>query len=411
MKLLKLMTGSILALALAGSVQAATTMRVTGSTAFRSAAQTAITNIFDVGTLTYAYLDNAGGTATLTSTSAAMFSGKINGVTTTIKSHWTGSEGGMQTVAGAPNFTVTYLPDTTSLLPPPGNKLPSTTALTDASVPDVEMADSFQAASRFRGTVNGITYQTLNKTHKTVGLPAGQIVGVIQFEYVGSNSTPAALTNVTSQNARDLYTNGHMALALFTGNPADETFTIYATGRDIDSGTRLQTMSENGLGGLAILKQYQPFKGGVLANTCCGALDAPPYSLFPVATINGITEPLGDGGYSSGGDLSNGIANTSSGDTSFVTYLGLSDATTAVSNGAHALSYNGTPYSQTAVQEGDYTFWGYEHLLYRDSTVATVKNVADKLALQIFNTDAPAPHYNDMRVSRAVDGGVVTQLY
>jgi hypothetical protein len=130
-----------------------------------------------------------------------------------------------------------------------------------------------------------------------------------------------------------------------------------------------------------------------------------------VATINGITEPLGDGGYSSGGDLSNGIANTSSGNTFFVTYLGLGDATTAIGNGAHALTFNGVPYSQDAVQEGQYTFWGYEHLYYRDSTVTAVRTVADKLALQIFNTDAPPPHYSDMRVSRTIDGGVVTQLY
>jgi hypothetical protein len=410
MKLLKLMTGSILALALAGSVQAAT-VRVTGSTAFRGNTHTAITNIFDAGTLTYAYLDNAGGTGDLSHASAGMFSGKVNGVTTTIKTHWTGSEGGIQTVAGSPNFTVTYLPDTTTLLPPPGNKLPSTTALTDASVPDVAMADVFQASSRFKGTVNGITYQALNKTKKTSGLPNGQIVGVVQFEFVGSNSTPATLTNVTSQNARALFSTGHIALALFTGNSSDEGFTIYSTGRDIDSGTRLTALAETGLGGLSIVKQYQPFKGGVLANTCCGALDAPPYSLFPVATINGIVEPLGDGGYSSGGDLSNGIANTSSGNTSFVTYLGLGDATTAIGNGAHALSFNGIPYSQDAVQEGQYTFWGYEHLYYRDTTVAAVKTVADKLALQIFNTDAPVPHYNDMRVSRTIDGGVVTQLY
>jgi hypothetical protein len=411
MKLLKLMTGSILALALAGSLQAATTVRVTGSTAFRGNTHTAITNIFDAGTLTYAYLDNTSGTGDLSHASVAMFSGKIAGVTTTIKTHWTGSEGGIQTVAGAPNFTVTYFADTTTLLPPPGNKLPNSTALTDSSVPDVAMSDVFQASSRFRGTVNGITYQILNRSKKTVGLPNGQVAGVVQFEFVGSNSTPGTLTNVTSQNARDLFTTGHIALALFTGNNSDENFTVYGTGRDIDSGTRLTTLAEVGLGALATVKQYQPFKGGVLATTCCGALDAPPYQLFPVATINGITEPLGDGGYSGGGDLSNGLANTTSGNTSFLTYLGLGDATTAIANGAHALAFNGVPYSQTAVQEGQYTFWGYEHVYYRDSTTAAIRTVADKLALQIFNTDAPLPHYNDMRVSRIIDGGVVTQLY
>src|SRR5262249_20674306 len=107
MKPLKSLTGALLALALASAVHADTT-RLTGSTAFRGATHTAITNIFDAGTLTYAYLDNASGTGTLTSASAAIFKGNINGVASTIKTHWSGSEAGIQTVAGSPNFTVTY---------------------------------------------------------------------------------------------------------------------------------------------------------------------------------------------------------------------------------------------------------------------------------------------------------------
>ncbi|HEY2712933.1 MAG TPA: hypothetical protein VGI60_10490 [Chthoniobacterales bacterium] len=411
MKLLKLMTGSILVLALVGTAQAATTMRLTGSTAFRSNTHTAIQNIFDAGTVTFAYLDNAGGTATISNTSAAIFKGNIAGVATTIKTHWSGSEAGIQTVAGSPNFTVSYFDDTTATLPPPGNKLPNGTALTDSSVPDVAMSDTFQSSSLFHGTVNGVTYQQLNKTKKTAGLPAGQVVGVVQFEFVASNSAPGDFTNMTSQNARDLWSNGHVALSLFTGAAGDEGFTVYATGRDIDSGTRLTALAETGLGALATVKQYEPEKGGVRATTCCGALDAPPYSLEPGMVINGITEPIGDGGYSSGGDLSNGISNTTSGSTCFATYLGLSDAGTAITNGAHALTYNGSSYSVAAVQEGQYTFWGYEHLYYRDTTLATVKTVADKLALQIFNTDAPVPHYNDMKVSRKTDGGIITQNF
>jgi hypothetical protein len=159
------------------------------------------------------------------------------------------------------------------------------------------------------------------------------------------------------------------------------------------------------------VKQYEPLIGGVRAKTIGGALDAPPYSLEPAAVIDGIIEPIGDGGYSSGGDLANAISNTTSGNTCFVTYLAISDAATAIANGCHGLSYNGSPYSASAVQEGRYTFWGYEHLYYRDNTPAAIKTVADKVALQLFNTDAPAPHYKDMHVSRKTDGGVVTQNF
>jgi hypothetical protein len=411
MKPLRLITISILALALVGAAQAQTTMRVTGSTAFRGSTHTAIQNIFDAGTVTFAYLDNSGGTATISNTSAAIFKGNIAGVATTIKTHWSGSEGGIQTVAGSPNFTVTYFDDATVTLPPPGNKLPSGTVLTDSSIPDVAMSDTFQSTSLFHGTVNGIPYQTLNKQKRTAGLPAGQLVGIVQFKFVASTSAPAGLTNMTSQIARNLYANGKAPLSFFTGVNADELFTVYAVGRDIDSGTRLTALAETGLGALSVVKQYEPLKGGVRATTCCGAIDAPPYTLEPAATINGIFEPPGDGGYSSGGELSNAVANTTSGNTCFATYLGLSDAANAIANGAHELSYNGVAYDQTAVQEGHYTFWGYEHLYYRDSTLVNVKAVADKLALQIFNTDAPTPHYSDMKVSRKTDGAVVTPLF
>lgn len=411
MKILSSILGSLLAMALVSAVHA-DTMRVTGSTAFRGNTHTAVTNIFDPGTVTYAYLDNSSGTGTLTSSSAAIFKGTVNGVATTIKTHWTGSEGGIQTVAGSPVFTVTYLADTTSTLPPPGNKLPSTTTLSDASIPDVAMSDVFQASSKFKaGRFHQVTYQALNSTVTTPGLPAGQIVGVVQFKFVASNSAPAGLTNITSQNARDLFSTGKMGLSLFTGVTTDETFTIYATGRDFDSGTRLTALAEIGLGAQATVKQYQPKKGGVLAITCCGTLDGPPFQIWPAGSVNGIPYGVGNGGYNSGGDLAGGIANSTNGNSAFVTYLSLGDSTTAIGNGAHELKFNGTTYSQTAVQEGQYTFWGYEHLYYRDSTPAAVKTVADKLALQIFNTDAPAPHYSDMKVSRTIDGGTVTQLF
>ena len=412
MKLLTSLTSSLLALALASAAHAQTEMRVTGSTAFRSSAHTAMTNIFDPGTVTYAYLDNSGGTGTLSNTSAAIFKGTISGVSTTIKSHWTGSEGGIQTVAGAPTFTVSYLPDSTQTLPPPGNKLASSTTLSDNSVPDVAFSDAFQASSKFRaGNFHGVTYQALNQSVTTPGLPSGQLVGVVQFKFIASPSTPASLTNMTSQNAKDLFATGHMGLSLFTGNTADRTFTVYATGRDFDSGTRLTALAETGLGAQATVKQYQPKKGGTLATTCCGTLDGPPFTLWPAGSVNGIRYGIGNGGYSSGGDLSNGLANATNSSTCFVTYLGLSDATTALGNGCHELKYNGSTYSQTAVQEGRYTFWGYEHVYYRDSTPSTIKTVADKLALDLFNTDAPAPHYSDMAVSRIIDGGTVTQLF
>jgi len=404
MKLLKTITAGFLVWVLANSAHATT--YITGSTAFRSNTHTAITKIFDAGTLQYAYLDNASGTGTLGNTSAAIFEGTVGGTATTIKTHWSGSEGGIQTVSQ--NLNVTFLDDATPVSPG-GTKLDSATALTDSHIPDVAMSDTFQSSSAFKTT-------KLNSTAKTKGIGPAQIVGVVPFEFVTNKGAPNSLNNLTSQNARALFAVGKAGLALFTGKPADETFTVYATGRDIDSGTRLTTLAETGLGALATVKQYQPQKGGVKAVTSDADgsdLDSPPYHIWPIETVNGITEPLGDGGYNSGGQLALAMDNTTvpTSNTCFLTYLGVNDATSVIGGGANGLTYNGYGYSSTAIQEGQYTFWGYEHLYYRDNIVTNNKFVADKLAVEIFAVDAPTPHFSDMKATRKTDGSVVLPLF
>ncbi len=101
----------------------------------------------------------------------------------------------------------------------------------------------------------------------------------------------------------------------------------------------------------------------------------------------------------------------------FVSYLGLSDAATAIAGGAQPINWNGVAYSATAVQQGQYTFWGYEHLDYRSnygSVDSNGKQVADQIAGDILGVDAPASSgllLSSMQVSRPIDGGLVTQNY
>ena len=100
----------------------------------------------------------------------------------------------------------------------------------------------------------------------------------------------------------------------------------------------------------------------------------------------------------------------------YVTYLGISDAASAVSGGAVELTYNGVPYSDVAVQEGQYTFWAYEQLDYRSNYGAVDANgkaVADQLALQILTTDAAIAGelLSTMRVTRSIEGGVIANNY
>ena len=106
----------------------------------------------------------------------------------------------------------------------------------------------------------------------------------------------------------------------------------------------------------------------------------------------------------------------------YVTYLGLSDAYTAEHGGATDLTYNGVAYSTNAVQEGQYTFWGYEHLDYTQGYTAPGKTVADLIANKLYYQDAdvipatgnpvaPGIRTIYMNVERTTDGGTIFNNY
>ncbi len=417
MKLIKTLLAGILAFGLVSAAQAQTPIRLTGSTAFRSTTLTALLNIMDPG-FTYGYTGT-----TYTSSKAAIIKGSVGGSSVTIKTSWSGSEGGVQTVSFGDNATpinVLFLPDSSATSTGGTPSLPDPTVAGNPNspeVPDIAMSDTFQSTSFFFGTYFGKFYPTLNSTNTTPGLPVGQIVGIVQFKWIAGRSIPAGMTNMTSQLARNLYGSGTAALALWTGSPADHGTKVYAIGRDFDSGTRLTAFAETGVGAKAVVKQYEPKTGGVRVVTAGGTIDT--LTLWPAGSINGIPYGPGNGGYSSGGDLAKAVNNFPPALSLLVGYSGISDADAQITNnsatGATELSYNGVklglPENTVLIQEGAYTFWGYEHLYYRDSESGVTKTVADTLALQIFNTDAPAPKYNDMQVSRLTDGGTVVQKY
>lgn len=418
MKLIKTLLAGVCAFGLVSAAQAQTPIRITGSTAFRANSLTAILNIMDPG-FTYGYTGT-----TYTSSKAAIFKGSVNGSAVTIKTSWSGSEGGNQTVSYGDNPTpinVLFLPDgsatstggTPSLLDPTVAGNPNS-----PEVPDVALSDTFQSSSFFFGSYQGKVYPALNSSNTTPGLPVGQIVGVVQFKWIAGRSIPAGLNDMTSQLARNLYSVGTAALALWTGSPGDHGTKVYAIGRDFDSGTRLTAFAETGVGAKAVVKQYQPQNAaGVVITTAGGTIDH--LSIWPPGSVNGISYGPGNGGYSSGGQLAAAVNNFPPANSLLVAYAGTNDADPQITNnsgtGATELSYNGVtlgkPENANLIQEGAYTFWGYEHLYYRDSTTGVTKTVADTLALQIYNTDAPVPHYVDMQVVRSTDGGTVVQKY
>jgi hypothetical protein len=433
MKIFKSLTLGAIALFCIATVNAQTEVYITGSTAFRSNAVTAIKNIYDVAPAVQVAFSN--NSTTPTGANQTIFVGNIGGIATNIHTSWRGSEEGIQVVAGAPSFTENFLPDSTcpaNCSNYPGTSVP---AGTDAHVPQAAFSDTFQATSQFKGTFNGVTYASLAEATGT-SAGHGSPVGVVVFKWCASAGTP--ITNMTSQLARALYSNGRRPLALFTGIPADESKLVVATGRNPDSGTRLTTFAETGIGALNTVNQFQPqTSASVLVNTTSQTISK--FVPWPSETINGVSIGLFHSGYASGGDLSKATravttdpvtvtvgATTgtySAANLTRVCYLGTGDADSNLLNAGSPppgveLDYNGVhlgvqpDYGTTTVlTEGKYTFWGYEHVLYNSSTIAAdVKTAVDTLTTQLHDTDSPVLLSN-MKVSRTTDGATVTNSY
>jgi len=338
--------------------------------------------------------------------------GNIGGTAVTIKSSWSGSAGGVQTVAGAPNFNVRFLPDGASGSNnqdprPAGNPA-------ELAVPDTCMTDAFQSTTPFHGTFQGVTYANL----------VDNTVGVVTFVWAASKNFPigtgtgtTSSYSMTRQLAQALYPTGVIPLSTITGLVADTNTAVIATGRDFDSGTRLVTVTESFVGANTLLQQYKPTVSGTTITDL---------ALYPRTTINGVdTQIPGNGGESSGSSLRaylNDTLNQSAVndvDPSYttggflMTYLGVSDYNNVSAN-AVKMRYAGNDFSQLAVEQGQYTFWGYEHLDYK-STLSGIKltfatNLKNQILSETSGTLNPNVALSDMAVQRFSDGGTVSTL-
>ena len=422
MKTFKTLTAVAL-LALSGaSLASAVTIHITGSTAYRASTITAIANVLNAqgsGGVTAAYSGSS-----LTGANQSILFGP--GGTTIVEASFSGSVGGLQTLTGGSATAITSFPSAstyassaTAVTLGGGNTAASggfsisgTVTTEPATVPDLALSDVYKASTPYN--LSTVTQTT---------------VGIVPFKWLVNGSAPSTLTNMTSQIARQLFVNGSIPLAFFTGLNADETKSILAVGRDNDSGTRLTAFAETGVGASTVVNQSYPLNSSsqVVGNSISGVQSVGPITsteIVPVSTVNGSTIAAGNGGYSSGGNLAFALGATDSiANTYFVTYLGTSDALTAenlnskapVAVAARELTFNGIPFSNTAIEEGQYTFWGYEHLDNLTSASTTVKSFVTSLKNQLNSGDDEASAngitISAMNVARTSDGGTVGPSY
>ena len=416
------MMAGLLAVGFATVANAQTYVRFTGSTAYRSATVNAIKNYL-AGVASggvYAATDSG---ATLGAGNFQAFKASLTGGgTIIIKTHWSGSEAGIQAVAqDGVGLNITFQNDST--IPVSGTTF-SNADTTESAIADVAMSDTFQSTSVFNSNasinITG-TLHTYAALQTTTGY-AGGVVGVVPFKWIASNQGTlggGTMTNITPQLAKALYSVSHLGqggalpLSLFTAIASDSTSNVYPAGRNPDSGTRVSTLAETGIGTATTVTQYQPLQldGVTVVSATTQTINS--IALWPIETINGIsTSTKGNSGYSSGGQLGAALSLPTSSITTpqgtggiLIGYLSTGDAAVALLGQGKELTYNGVLYSINNVQQGQYTFWGYEHLYYR--TGSSVSTVADAIAAQIHNTTGTIL-VSTMAVSRTTDGSTIT---
>lgn len=399
---LKLATLALIASAPLASAD--TEIRITGSTAFRSAIHASLlSGVFS----TLDRYSHSGATAGSGSgASKSTWRGTVTGITgtTTIRTSWSGSATGIQSVTAQSN--VSFLTDGT--LVAAGENFNQTTSANQAA--HIAMSDVYQASTAFA----------------TPFLDDNQ-VAVVPFVWVVNNSANAEnnkLTSITSQGARALYNSGSQALSLFTGIATD-TRTVYVTGRDTGSGTRITALAETKYGFSTPLTHWQVTASG-------GAVTE--LRVWPTAAVvpsNGGDTLPGNGGYTSGGTVATALSNSSNSGITLknaagtsigtnqsailVSCIGLSDSATIVAAAVPGkrLSYEGVSFSTIAtdgdkVRNGSYTMWGYQHLYAKSGLSADETTAKDALVTAIpSNLGTAGIALTSMIVARGEDGGLV----
>jgi hypothetical protein len=389
MKIKSILVFGALALAVGQASAATRVFNITGATAFRASANNAIISILGgSGVTQYAFT----GTSGIGGTNRAIFVGTMSqfpGDTIIVRASWSGSTQGIKDVED--NTPVQVL-DVASPVSTTGinlgvgaNPAPVfTTAVAQWSFSDVDRLLSERPNASF------------------VGGP----VGVVPFMFLAGEGAPAALNNMTDQLHRTLWATGQLPIAFFTGDTADET-TVLATGRNNGSGTRATILAETEYGAFTSVVQFNASFTGSRTEA------------YPTASLLEVSE-FGNGGNSSNSGVRELLTRPATGltlggesaDGLFVSYLTISDALAAITEGAKEMTYNGVPFSAENVKKGRYSLWGYQQF-YLDADFTTDEQTFDtafRAAIPATLNGIDAIAINQMSVVRSLgDGGPITK--
>ncbi len=362
---------------IASQASADNVVYLTGSTAFRSTVYTALNSpgtVFDAGG---AITRATRGSSNPGSANYMLFHGNINGTPTYIDCAWSGSEAG---IASASDVTIDN-----GGLPLAGS--PETWLKADGSV---AMTDStgnpttaeLEASSHGSDLAQADTSQAVSLTPRVsntqTDLKDYGVEGIVTFTWVKNiNSSPSqewsALKNVTTAQINDFISAGFEQTAFFTGVASQTNNDIYLVGRNKGSGTRANTLADHHYGTTRTVTQFSI--GGGVSGPTTGQL---------------LLNYEGNNGYESGGGVAAALGIDGScqqadpfvaGHTGWfaVGYLGCSDAVAHGLTTSEWLTLDGVPESDGAIEEGQYSFWGHEHLYGRHNISGFQDTVGQKL--------------------------------
>ena len=354
MKLKSTLMFGVIALA-AGNASAVTRVfNITGATAFRSSANNAIITILGgAGTTKYAYI----GTKGVAGTDRAIFVGTMAafpGDEIIVRASWSGSTQGIKDVED--NASIQFLDDVIRTDGTPGAGNPVTTAGYNLGQGTNDAPEYEASGAVAQWSFSDVDKLLSDRPNATFG---GGPVGIVPFMFLAGEGSPPALNNMTDQLHKALWSTGQLPIAFFTGNTSDTT-TVLATGRNNGSGTRATILAETGYGAFTSVIQF----GATFQGTA-----TEPY---PTAKLLTVTE-FGNGGNSSNSGVRDILTRSSAGidpAAVFVSYLTISDALAAITEGAQEMTYNGVHFTAENVKKGLYSLWGYQQF-YRDNDAST----------------------------------------
>lgn len=383
MKISIKIAAALLALGLASRASADPVVYLTGSSAFRSTIYSALSSsyptnspytIFDSNTVSFV---TYGTSASPSGANYMVFHGNIDGNPVYVNCAWSGSEAG---IASACNVTLTNKIDNSgNTAPLPGSpeawvdvtKIPALTIGAGdvgnfTTNPGTSLMENGGVPYHGSDLAQADTSQAVSWTPKVAGSQTDLynfgIEGVVTFSWSRNvNTQPNQafldLTNVTIPQLNVLLASGAVQASFFTGNPADTNY-VYCVGRNMGSGTRMNTLADTTFGTHNTVIQFSI--GGGVSTATTGNLQ--------LALEN-------NNGYDSGGGVASAMAIDGScqqadpffGNTGWFA-LAYSSPGDLLGHGVttnYWVTMDGVLESNASIENGQCWFWGREHLYGR----------------------------------------------